>query len=681
MSILLLMLALSASPEPTELEAIHVTGRAPRAAGAESVAQRDGEAIARIAPSHPNELLQRFPGAWISRGSGQEQLTAIRSPVLTGPGACGAFLWLEDGIPIRPAGFCNVNQLFELDSVQVEALELLRGPGSAVHGSNALHGAINVRTPLPAEHPGTRIAFDAGPHAYARIRAAQAVATASQAWRLELGGVGGDSFRDAEGVDQQTLRAALQWFDVPGTPLLRLSAVNLNQETAGFVSGENAYRDARRLRNENPEAFRDVRAFRINGEWRFELDGERSLLLRPYARRDDMRFLQHFLPGKPLEENGSHSLGLQAALQGENLDFGVDAEWAEGYLLEDQAAALSEGSALQQAIRPAGRHYDYRARSGNLAAFVQWRQALGEHWRLESGARLESLRYDYDNRMAAGNLRDDGTPCDMGGCLFNRPADRRDRFGDWNAQFGLVRTSDTHAEIFGRLARAFRFPQASELYRLQRGQDVADLDSERLDGIELGWRRRTTSHSVELAAYHYDKRRVILRDAQGFNISDGRSTHRGIELDWRWSFAPAWRIETNAAYSIQRYAFDRSLGGGETIVRGNEVDTAPRWLGGARLAHEHARLGEFELEWVHLGSYFLDASNTQRYPGHDLLHLRWQRSLSPRWSVSARLMNLADRRYAERADLGFGQFRYFPGAGRSLFLGLAWQSRDGRGTL
>jgi len=670
---LLLAASLAATPEATELDAIHVTGRAPRAAGAESVTQREGDAVDRIAPTHPNELLQRFPGAWISRGSGQEQLTAIRSPVLTGPGACGAFLWLEDGIPIRPAGFCNVNQLFELDTVQVDALELLRGPGSAVHGSNALHGAIHVRTPRPGDRPGSRVAFDAGPHAYARLRASHESATDTQAWRLEFGGTGGDSFRDDEGVDQQSLRAALQWLDAPGAPLLRLSAVNLNQETAGFVTGENAYRDARRFDNENPEAFRDARAFRLTGEWRFEFDAGRSFLLRPYARRDDMRFLQHFILGKPLEENGSHSAGLQAALQGERLDFGIDAERAEGYVLEVQEQPLTEGSALQQAIRPAGRHYDYRARSSNLAAFVQWRQPLGQQWRLEGGARIESLAYDYDNRMASGNLREDGTPCAMGGCLFNRPDDRRDRFTDWNAQFGMVRDDVAGGEAYGRLARAFRFPQASELYRLQRGQDVADLDSERLDGIELGWRRRSASHFVEVSTYHYDKRRVILRDAQGFNISDGRTTHRGLELDWRWTPTSDWRFELNAAYSIQRYAFDRALGGGETIVRDNEIDTAPRWLGGARLAHQHAGLGEFELEWVHQGGYFLDAANTQTYPGHDLLHLRWQRSLSPQWTVSARLMNLADRRYAERADLGFGQFRYFPGAGRSLFLGLAWQ--------
>ncbi len=662
----------AATPDPETLDAIHVTARSARGSGAESVARLDTEAVERVAPTHPNELLQRVPGAWISRGSGQEQLTAIRSPVLAGTGACGAFLWLEDGIPIRPAGFCNVNQLFELDLQQADAVEVLRGPGSAVHGSNALHGAIEVRSHVPGARPGGEIALDAGPQDFARLRAAREAQVGRHALRVETSLTGAGSERAGEGYGQQFLRAALR-LDAPGEPVLRLSAANLNQETAGFVTGQYAYRDARRFGNENPEAFRDARALRVSGEWRFALDGARKLLLRPYARRDDMRFLQHFILGQPLEANGSRSAGLQAVLQGERLALGLDAEWASGYVEETQAQPLRSGSPLQQAIRPAGRHYDYRARSRQLAAFLQWQQDLGAAWRLESGLRLEHLRYRYDNRMADGNLREDGTPCGFGGCLFNRPADRRDGFGDWNAQLGLLRETGADGQAFARLARAFRVPQAAELFRLQRGQDVAELRNERLDGFELGWRRFGARHALELAGYAYRKRNVILRDAQGFNLSDGRTTHRGLELDWRWRFAPDWRVELNAAYAIQRYAFDRALGGGESIVRGNEIDTAPRWLGGARLGHEHPRWGGFELEWVHQGGYFLDAANSRRYPGHDLLHLRWQRALGGDWSLSARLMNLADRRYAERADLGFGQFRYFPGAGRGLLLGLAWR--------
>ena len=39
--------------------------------------------INRVGHQHVHELLNRVAGTWISRGSGQEHLTAIRSPVLT----------------------------------------------------------------------------------------------------------------------------------------------------------------------------------------------------------------------------------------------------------------------------------------------------------------------------------------------------------------------------------------------------------------------------------------------------------------------------------------------------------------------------------------------------------------------------------------------------------------------
>ena len=79
----------------------------------QSISSINEDELVQLDAQHPKQIFRRSPGVWISRGSGQEHLTAIRSPVLTGPGACGSFLLLEDGIPIRPTGFCNVNGLFE----------------------------------------------------------------------------------------------------------------------------------------------------------------------------------------------------------------------------------------------------------------------------------------------------------------------------------------------------------------------------------------------------------------------------------------------------------------------------------------------------------------------------------------------------------------------------------------
>ena len=71
----------------------------------QSISSVNDEELNALDAQHPKQIFRRSPGVWISRGSGQEHLTAIRSPVLSGPGACGSFLFLEDGLPIRPTGF------------------------------------------------------------------------------------------------------------------------------------------------------------------------------------------------------------------------------------------------------------------------------------------------------------------------------------------------------------------------------------------------------------------------------------------------------------------------------------------------------------------------------------------------------------------------------------------------
>ena len=125
--------------------------------------------LLRVDPQHPKEIFQRVPGVWISRGYGQEHLTSIRSPVLTGPGACGSFLLLEDSIPVRPKGFCNVNGLFELFTEEATALEVIKGPASARFGGNALHGVINVVSSQQLSDE-KRAMINLGPNNYINLR-------------------------------------------------------------------------------------------------------------------------------------------------------------------------------------------------------------------------------------------------------------------------------------------------------------------------------------------------------------------------------------------------------------------------------------------------------------------------------------------------------------------------------
>ena len=664
--------AIAPATPAVRLDTVQVTTRRPEdgRVRAEAITRLDATALDRLAPTHANDALARIPGAWASRGSGQEQLLALRSPVLTGPGACGAFLVLDDGVPIRPAGFCNVNQLSELNLAQAAHVEVLRGPGSAVHGSNALHGVVAVQPRLPGDGGGLRLELGSDDYRRALVGIDSPSANERAMFRLDANAVDAGSFRADEGYRQQQLTA--QWLP-KGDDATRLgfAAHRLRQQTAGFAFGEGAWRDARRVLNQNPEAFRNADSARLVLHHVRAL-GVGELLIRPYARDESQVFLQHFNLGQPLEENGSRSLGAQLMWSGASLRMGLDVEAVDGRLLQRQARALTTGTPAQNAQRPAGTHYDYAVEARQVALFAE------KQWRFDAdtitaGARVERLHYRYDNRAGDGNLRDDGRACGFGGCLYLRPADRRDAFVGRNAQLGWMRSLDGGWSLGARAARAFRVPQATELYRLQRGQSVEGIGVETADSLESVLRFTGPRLRAEATAYAMRKRDVLLRDAAGLSVSGAATRHRGIELAAAWAPDAASWLDANLAWSNQRYAFDRLLPGGETIRRGAHIDTAPEWLGGLRLGRCFDERFDAELEGVWQGAYAIDAANTRRYGGHVLWHARLGATLNDQWRLSLRLMNLADRRYAERVDFAFGDERSFPGAGRSVFVGVEWR--------
>jgi iron complex outermembrane recepter protein len=389
-----------------------------------------------------------------------------------------------------------------------------------------------------------------------------------------------------------------------------------------------------------------------------------------------MDFLQHFLLGKPLEENGQDSvtvlLSRSLPAGGGRVTTGLDLEHADGFLRQTQDGPTTGGSAVANAIRPAGKQYDYEVTSLLAAGYVHWVRPLGERFELTAGLRLEWLQYDYDNRMLDGNTDENGVPCGFGGCLYNRPADRTDDFTNVGPRLSLAWHPDEASTAWLGLSRGFRPPEATELYRLQRGQDVADLDSEQIDGAELGYRRLGETFSLELTGFWMDKDDVILRDAFGFNVSGGRTRHVGLEYGFDWRPWGGWSLAASGTVARHTYRFSGAIEQGEQVTSGDDVDTAPRQLHNVRLGYGSDRW-RGELEWVYVDEYWANAANTARYPGHDLLNLRLSWSPRETLGLTLRVTNLGDRAYADRADFAFGNFRYFPGRGRAAFLELAWR--------
>ncbi|MBT8087566.1 MAG: TonB-dependent receptor plug domain-containing protein, partial [Gammaproteobacteria bacterium] len=346
----------------------------PLAQHAGNIARLGADTLLNLRHQHIHELMSEVAGVWLSRGSGQEHLTAIRSPVLTGAGSCGGFLFLEDGVPMRPSGFCNVNQMFELNTEQAAAIEVIRGPGNALYGSNALHGIINVLTPTAGDASQNSVAVEAGANDFLRLRA-RLSGPAEKPYLASFVFADDGGFRDAAGYRQGKLQLQGNWSFAGGSTLKTVfTATDLDQETAGFIFGEDTYRDPLLNRgNLNPEAFREAASQRLYGIWQRSLDAV-HIDIRPYVRHSDMRFLQHFLPGQPLEENGHVSAGalLVVSFDTSNARFtaGTDVEWSDVYLKETQFGA-TEGSAFLVATRPQGKHYDYDVTSRSIAPYLQ----------------------------------------------------------------------------------------------------------------------------------------------------------------------------------------------------------------------------------------------------------------------------------------------------------------------
>ncbi|MBT4522583.1 MAG: TonB-dependent receptor, partial [Halieaceae bacterium] len=575
-------------------------------------------------------------------------------------------------IPLRATGFCNVNQLFDANTEQASRIEVIRGPGTASHGANALHGVINVVSQAPANERESSLSLEAGPDSYGRLKLDYSNAVGNNAYRLSVNGAHDGGFKDDSGYDQQKLSYR---HDYQGNDWLvenLLTVTNLNQETAGFIEGEEAYKDNDRVEdNDNPEAFRDSKSARFHSRFKWNPSNSSSLNLTPYLRYTEMDFLMHFLPGQPLEENGQKSAGMQMTYFRQasvNTDWqaGLDAEYTSAYLRQTQFNEAAQS--FLRPFLPVGKQYDYEVDSIMAAAFVNGNWQVAPNTRLSGGVRLDYVEYDYDNRMIDGNTKDDGTPCEIP-CRYTRPADRSDDFNNYTVQLGIMRDMSDQLTLAFNFAHGFRPPQATELYRLQNGQTVADIDSEELDSFEVELRGSYSQVGFSVGAFLMKKDDVIFQDADRQNVSGAKTRHYGIEYSLRWQLLNQLRIELDGTYAHHQYdnnATPRGVNAGDNI-EGNDIDTAPRHMSSVRLAWDMASNSHAELEWTHLGKYYLEPANGHTYDGHDLLHLRLNHRFSPHLTAGLRVTNLTDENYADRADFAFGDYRYFVGQPRSVF--------------
>ena len=276
--------------------------------------------------------------------------------------------------------------------------------------------------------------------------------------------------------------------------------------------------------------------------------------------------------------------------------------------------------------------------------------------------------------MIDGRTDEFGVPCNLGGCRYNRPADRSDGFTNVSPKLGLSYALNENNNLQFRVQRGFRAPQATELYRLQNNQSVADLDSVELDSYEIALTGAGDGWDYGLSMYRMDKENEIITDSSRVNLNGSHTLHMGLELVIGYDFTET--LSLRGVANLAKHTYENSPDPAAADITGNDVDTAPNVFGNVRLSWQPSDNVSTELEWVNMGKYFTNPENTARYGGHNLFNARARVGISDDLTLSVNVMNILDRKYAERADwTTFNGDRYFPGENARVFVAVDWNFR------
>lgn len=277
----------------TKLGEITVTGTREKSLKAETPATVDSvddKEIRQTQPAHPSEIVNRIPGVHINVTNGEGHMTAIRQPISTSP----VYLFLEDGIPTRSTGFFNHNALYEVNLPQANSIEVFKGPGTALYGSDAIGGTINVLTRPAPEKAEAEVNLEAGAHGWKRMLLTGGNTRNNDGIRSDLNLTHTDGWRDATNYDRQS--GTLRWDRVQenGAALKTvLSLSNVGQQTAGSSRlNQNDYLNNPTF-NYTPISYRLVNAARLSTAYETET-ADSLFSITPYFRNNSMEYMPNW---------------------------------------------------------------------------------------------------------------------------------------------------------------------------------------------------------------------------------------------------------------------------------------------------------------------------------------------------------------------------------------------------
>lgn len=524
---LLLLLAAGTAPVPLPADIsatiIVTASRAPISLGDAPVSASlfDREALERLALPLTADILRLVPGASVSTSGPAGSQTQLR---IRGAEANHSLLFV-DGIRFNDPAAGNEARFELLTNGSLSRIEVVRGPQSALWGSEALGGVVAVETADPFAGTGLRATGEYGSLDSYRAAGRFAVRTG------DLGISGTGTWLGSEGID----------------------SVGDGGERDGF---ENRSASLKAVFRPAADAEAGIAGLWVDGESEYDGVVCDANFVCPHANTlDETRSRIFALRGwgkastggtQPWDVSLSASL-LDSRNRNRQGDDPINTTWGQRSTIGAQSSKLlrAAGGAHRLTVAIEHEREDFRARD------QQYFGATNQDRERSLTAYVAEWRGEWDDRVAGGvALRHDD---------FSAFADATTLRANL-----LVRFAE-HWTVHGAYGEGIAQPTFYDLYGFFPDFFIGNpsLRPEHSSGWEAGlrWSRGATRIGVTGFTNRLKDEIVDTFDLQTFISStanaDGKSRRRGIELEARHGFGEAWTLAFNYTYldaDQQRFA-------------------------------------------------------------------------------------------------------------------------------
>jgi iron complex outermembrane receptor protein len=634
------------------------------------------------------ELINKVPGVVMLNYNNEQHGMGIRFPF----GTSAYFLYLEDGLPLRPLGVFNHNALIESNILGLNSIEIIKGPASSLYGPEAVGGAINLITKTAPGIPTAQIGYQMDQWGYGRVQFT-AGASLGKKWSIMTGGYLArqkGSWASNSDFDKTSVNVRLDYQFTPKTKLWGSFAYNdYFSQTGGNIDSTGFY--SRTYRSPADFTYRESFSSRsrltLEHQWSEKSNSSLTAFYRDNALGQNPSYLISWAPPSlsasgQINENSFQSFGVMGQ-HNQSFEF-LNSKLVVGFLLDRSpndywAYRINLAATLRpdkrsvekftiKEVLPTSFLSNYSALIWNKAAYAQVDLHPVDKLRLSLGGRFDQMSFDYtnfiDNSMGAKS------------------------YAQFSPKLGLTYEASSNVGFYTNFSKGFSPPALSAVFRPRPAAQATatgekfylSIDPAVFSNYEVGGWASLFDNKLyfDYTFYRLEGKNELLGIRQPDNTTDfqsaGKTLHEGIEYQITYRPNDAWNFRfggTNAKHTFLDFVLSNRASDAIKNVNGKEMPQAPNFIANSEVTYKY-KGARIALEWQRIGPWFENQVNIRSYEGASVFNLRTGYNYKA-YQVFANVLNLGDALYASAATRGNNvtdRATYTPAPPRTFVLGL-----------